>query len=135
MPDPNTAVLSAAIDAFNRRDVAALLERIHPSVELVPLRSVMEGGDYHGHDGLRRYLRDAEDEIDGMLLRADEFREVGDVVVLLGAIHGRLRASGIEMDMPAAWLVRVEGGKVRYLRAYSDPAGALADAGLPTVTS
>jgi uncharacterized protein len=134
MPDASTAALSAAIDAFNHRDLEGMLERIHPDVELIPLRALMEGGGYRGHEGVRRWVRDAEDEIEGMLVRTDELRGTGDVVVVLGAIHGRLRASGIELDMPAAWLVRLEAGKVRYLRAYSDPSEALADAGLPAAT-
>ena len=121
-------VVRASIEAFNSRDIAALLERIDPDVEWVPLRAVLEGDVYRGHDGIRRFVADCDDDLEGMHVRMEDAIQVGDFVVVNGAIEGRGRGSGNELDLTLAWLMHVTDGRVDYLRAYTDRAEAMREA-------
>lgn len=84
---------------------------------------------YRGHEGIRRAWARAiepwEAEID-----VEWTRDEGDVVVSSHRVRGRGRGSGIEVDFRYAYLWRFEKGKVVYLKSFSDPAAALAAAGL-----
>jgi ketosteroid isomerase-like protein len=113
------------MDVFNRRDVAALLDLISPDVEWVPLRAVLDGDVYRGHDGIRRFIADMDEDIEGMQVRSDEVFEVGENVVVYGAIVGKGRGSGMDLDLPIGWVMHVTEGRVDYLRAYSERADAL----------
>jgi ketosteroid isomerase-like protein len=121
-------VVRASIDAFNRRDVPALLAHIDPDVEWVPLRAVLEGDVYRGHEGIRRFIADCDEDLEDMQVRMEDATQVGDFVVVNGAIEGRGRGSGNELDLSIGWLMHVTGGRVDYLRAYTDRAEAMREA-------
>ena len=124
------AVLRQGIDAFNRRDVDGAMAPLDPDVELVPLRAVLEGGSYHGVEGLRRLLEDVGDDWEQFHLRADEFVPIGrDRVLVMGHVQARAKTSGVELDYGAAWLCYLRGGKVIRVRFYSDREEALTAAG------
>ena len=103
----------------------AFLERVHPEVEWVPLRAMLDGDVYRGHQGIRRFFADVEEDIENMQVRADEILEVGENVVLHGAIVGRGRGSGMDLELELGWVIHVRSGRLDYLRAFSDRADAL----------
>ncbi len=113
-------MVRASIDAFNRRDLPTLLERISPDVEWVPLRAVLEGDVYHGHEGIRRFLADMDEDIEDMRVRVDDVLEIGGSIVVYGAITGRGRGSHMDLDLEVGWLMRVRDERVDYLRAFTD---------------
>ena len=49
---------------------------------------------------------------------------------MLARFDACARASGVDIDFPAAWIAHVREGKVAHLRAYSDRSSAVAAAGL-----
>jgi ketosteroid isomerase-like protein len=123
-------MLRQGVEAFNRRDIDGAMAPLDPDVELVPLRAVLEGGSYHGVDGLRRLLEDVGDDWEHFHLRADEFLPIGtDRVLVIGHVQARAKTSGVEVDYGAAWLCYLRAGKVVRVRFYSDRAEALAAAG------
>ena len=69
--------IQQGVEAFNRRDIEGAMAPLDPDVELVPLRAVLEGGSYHGLDGLRRFLEDMGEDWEQFDLRADEFVPIG----------------------------------------------------------
>jgi ketosteroid isomerase-like protein len=122
--------LREGVEAFNRRDVDGAMAPLDPDVELVPLRAVLEGGSYHGAEGLRKLLEDLGDDWERFNLRADEFLPIGnDRVLVMGNVRARGKASGVEVDYAAAWLCYLRAGKVVRVRFYSDREQALAAAG------
>jgi ketosteroid isomerase-like protein len=124
------AGLRRGVEAFNRRDIDGTLEPLDANVELVPLRAVLDGGSYHGHAGLRRFLGDMRDDWERFHLEAEEFRPVGtDRVLVLGRVQATGRASGVEVDYEAAWLCYLRAGKVMRVQFYSDRGEAVAAAG------
>jgi SnoaL-like domain len=72
MSQENVDALERAVEAFNRRDVDAVLEELDPEVEWRPLFQVLLGGEatiYWGREGYRDFIRDVFevfDEIRGM---------------------------------------------------------------------
>jgi ketosteroid isomerase-like protein len=126
----NVELARRGLEAFNRRDVPALMETCDPDVELFPLRALLEGTSYRGEDGLRKFFDDIAEEWTELKVDAQEFREVGDSVLTLGVLHARGRASGIEGVWPMAWVSDVRDGKVVRLRTYTDQQEALRVVGL-----
>ena len=121
----NADVVRRSLEAFNRRDTSLLFELVDPDVEWVPLKAVLDGDVYRGHDGIRRYLTDVDEDIAGMQVRLEEIVEVGENVVLYGAIVGKGQGSGMDLELPIGWVLRVRDGRVAYLRAYAERADAL----------
>jgi ketosteroid isomerase-like protein len=131
MSESHVDLVRRGLDAFNRKDAGAVLETLHPDAELVPMRSLLEGGAYQGHQGLRRFMEEMDDDWETYRLAGEEFRAVGpDRVLVLGRVVATGRASGVAVDSPAAWLCYVRDGRVTRVRFYSDPAEAIEAAGL-----
>jgi ketosteroid isomerase-like protein len=124
------ATIRRGLEAFNRADIAALMEACHPDAEFVPLRAVLEGVTYRGEEGLRKFFDETSEEWSKLRIEPQEFLEAGDRVLLLGRFQARGRASGVEVDVPAAWVFDMRAGRVARLQAYTDQAEARAAAGL-----
>ena len=60
----------------------------------------------------------------------DEFRDLGDRVLLLGRTEGRGRGSGVQVDSPIGVVFDFRDGKMSRVRAYLDHGEALRAAGL-----
>jgi ketosteroid isomerase-like protein len=130
MAEEEQRIVRESVAAWNSGDVDSVLPYLDPEVELIPIRSLLEGGAYHGHDGMRRYAADVGEEWDRMHLVIDEMRDVGGDVLILGRFQARGKASGVEIDAPAAWLTTVRDGRVTRMQAYSTRDDALRATGL-----
>jgi ketosteroid isomerase-like protein len=117
------------VDAFNRGNVDELIERADPELRLVPLSSLLEGGEYRGHDGIRRYIADMDEDWQRREIVIDEVTDAGDGVLVLGTFRAVGR-SGNEVNQPVAWHTRYRDGKLLSLVAYTDQESALRELGL-----
>ena len=61
MSDENVELLRRWIEAFNAREIDAMIAHCDPSIELHSVFAAAGGAVYSGHDGLRRWQRDLED--------------------------------------------------------------------------
>ena len=64
MSRENVEAFKRGSDAANRRDIDALLAVVDPDVEWHPAMAALlsgEGTTYHGHEGVRDWLRDQEE--------------------------------------------------------------------------
>jgi ketosteroid isomerase-like protein len=120
--DGNDGLVRRLFEAFAARDVASLLDIVDPEIEFFgPTATVLnEGRCYRGHDGMRRYLRDAEALWEVLELDPQKLTVVGNHVVALGRVRARAR-DGLEIDTAAAWVWRIEHGRVTWGCAYGDP--------------
>jgi ketosteroid isomerase-like protein len=125
MEGANVEIIRRGLDAYNRGDVEAVLETADPDIEFVPLRSLIVGGSYLGHEGIRRFFEDLDEEWENFSISNEAFREREDSVLLLGEFKARGKASGVEVRSPVAWLFELHGGKVVRMRAYSSQDEAL----------
>jgi ketosteroid isomerase-like protein len=113
-------------DAFNRRDIAAFLGALDPGVEWIPIMAALEGRVYRGHEGARRWIEDLAADWEFFEPSFEEFRELGDRVLVFGHWRARGRASGVELEnQPATWLYEIKDGKVASMRTFTDRAEAL----------
>jgi ketosteroid isomerase-like protein len=136
MSQENVEAFKRGADAYNRRDVEALLEEPHPQVEWRPLLPVLLGGEaavYRGHEAARQGIRELEEAFTELRAEPLEFRDLGERLVAIGHLHGRGRESGVKTESPIAWLVDFKDGKVVRIREYVDPDEALEAAGLRDV--
>ena len=89
-----------------------------------------QGGGYRGHDGIRQYVSDLNDAWDLVRADVDDGIGVGDIASLVGRIHYRGKASGVETATPAGWMFKFRDGKVLHFRAFREPEIRLEAAGL-----
>jgi ketosteroid isomerase-like protein len=124
MSKQNVDVVRRVNAAFAARDMDAYLAEHHPNVEIVVLRSQIEG-PYRGHGGLRRMLTEAFEA--DMELRFDEVRDCGDRVLALG--HQNAIVRGVPFDHVLAEVYEIEAGKVVRMQAFATVEQALEAAG------
>ena len=124
MSDENVEVFKRGTDAYNRRDVAALLAELHPEIEWRPLLPVLLGGEaavVRGHEAARQGIRDLEEAFNELRAEPQEFRDLGERIVAIGQLHGRGKGSGVDTDSPIAWVVDFKDGKAVRIWEYADP--------------
>lgn len=131
MSQSDIEALRQAYEAFNRRDLDALRTFFDPDAHWVPAPSVWGAGKtYHGHEGLAELLRDMDVDWGEFRSQPEEFREVGDLILVLGSVHARPADADRAIDSPTAWIWEMRDGKAFLLQAYNDPAAALDALGL-----
>jgi ketosteroid isomerase-like protein len=120
MSQENLELARNAVAAFNRRDVPALVELTTDDFQWVTRTGTVESTVYQGAEGLAAYFKDA-DVWDVLELDAQEFRELGDAVLVAGMFHARGGGSGAEVRAPyySAFFVR-EGKLARVLSFRSE---------------
>jgi ketosteroid isomerase-like protein len=133
MSHENVEAVRRATDAFNRRDIDAVLEELDPEIEWHPLLQVLLGGEatvYRGHEGALALLGDIEESFTDLQADQSEFRDLGEHAIAIGHFRGRGRESGVTTETPIVWLVEFKSGKAIRIREYLDPKEALKAAGL-----
>ena len=131
MSEENVEIAKEVVDAFNRRDVEDFFALAASDFEWFPaMAGTIEGGGYRGRDGIERYLVDIGDAWEEYRVLAEEFRDLGDHVVMLGRIEGRGRGSHAWVDSPTGTIFEFANGKMSRLRTYLDHAEALKAVGL-----
>jgi ketosteroid isomerase-like protein len=114
-------VLAAVAD----RDLSRLLDLTDPEIEWQSFFALAERGEYHGHDALRRYVSDLSEAFEWIRPVAEDFLEVGNLVIGVGNISYRGKGSGVETESPSGWLFKFRDGKLLRFRAFRDPEQAL----------
>lgn len=133
MPGENIEAFKRFVDAFNRRDLPAILEEVDPGVEWRPASAVAIGGEeavYRGHAGVPDALRDLYGSFAKLEIEISEYREARNAVVGTGQIHTRGKESGAEVVSPFGVLIEFKRAKATDIRSYLDPQTALEAAGL-----
>lgn len=127
MSATDVETIRKGIAALNRGDVDGMKAAVDPEVELVPLRAVLDGSTYHGHEGLRRWMGDIAEDWTEYELTLHEVRELRPGRLLVRAtMRLRGRSSGVAVDSPAAWLCDMRAAKIARIRFFADSEAALA---------
>jgi ketosteroid isomerase-like protein len=133
MPLDHVQVIHAGCEAFNRRDLDGFLAHADPDVEFTPYVVALEG-NYHGHDGVRRWWEDLFDVFPDWQVEVAGIREFGDRT--LATLHARGHGGGSETPVDqylwqlATWSA---DGKLAAWTNYADETEALeaAESGTP----
>lgn len=99
-PEDNAReLLEAAFERLNARDIERFLELVHPDAKFVPLLAGVETGEYHGRDGVRRWLTSVFDAWPSLQVRLKALHPVTEwIIVLEFVLLLRGRASDVELE-------------------------------------
>src|ERR1700680_1236039 len=89
-------VAKRVTDAYNRRDVDGLFaELATPDFEWYPaiVKALDGGGGYRGREGIEKFAADTRENWEELQALPEEFRDLGDRVLVLGRLKGRGRAA------------------------------------------
>ena len=99
MSQENVDAFVRGAEAFNRRDIDALLEEVDTEVEWSAALPVTLGGKAtaaRGHAEVREMFRDLYEVLDQIRVEYTEFRDLGDRLFASGRIRTRGKGSGAE---------------------------------------
>ena len=131
MLQENRELAEQVMDALGRRDLERLNQLADEEVEWRSFFAELgQGGVYRGRDGTSQYMRDLNDAWEIVHADVDGLIGVGDIVVLVGRMHYRGKASGVETETAAGWMLKFSRGKLLRFRAFREPAQALEAVGL-----
>ena len=127
----NVELAKRGIDAFNQRDLDVYDELVTLDFEWFPAMPGALGGDsYRGHEGVERFLEALDDTWEEMRLVGEEFRDLGNRVLLLARLEGRGKSSGVPVTQAQSIVIDFRGGRIARIRGYLDHGEALRAAGL-----
>ena len=132
MSRENVEVVRGQFAATNERDFRRAMSHYAEDVELVVHPDAfLERGTFKGRHAVGQWFADWFTTFaPGYHFDIEETRDLGDVVYLSAAHHGRGRASGAEVHGQTGYLYTVRGGKIVRAELYPSPAAALDAAGL-----
>jgi ketosteroid isomerase-like protein len=126
MSEENVAIVRDGVDAYNRGDVEALLDRYHPEVEFVTLLL----GNYRGKEALRQLMAENRENLSGYRYELDEVIDAGNTVIAVTRLGGAGRVSKIELGDPIAFSFTFRDGLIIRQQTFRDKADALEAFGL-----
>jgi ketosteroid isomerase-like protein len=127
--ESNVKTVRAAIDAFNRGDLEAMLALGGGDFEYDWSRSLAPNrGVYRGPEGFMEFVNEQWDMFNEIRLEPDEFIPRGNHVVVPTTTHARGR-EGIPLSARSAQVYTFEDGRLVRITMYQDRAEALAAVG------
>ena len=111
--------------AFNARNVDALLNASAEDCEWRPFRAQLEGIVYRGHEGVRQFLRDMDDDWETFRIDPLEFHDRHERVAVIGQVNARGRGSSMEIESIAGFVHELDQGLIRRVTSHSDVEAAL----------
>ena len=133
MSQENVDALNRSIDAYNRRDIDALLRELDPEVVWESSTEPPHVGAkpaYRRSEGVREAMRDAYTAFAEIRIESSQIRHVRGRTVAVCRVHAtRDPTSTIELAAPAAYVVVLKESKVVWVAASREPDAALPAAG------
>ena len=119
------ALVQRSYVSFERGDIDAVLEDMHPDIEWHQAQGLPHGGFYRGVDDVRRNIFEPLDAEwwDEFTAKPDEFLDAGDQVVVLGRYRGIAKGTGKRLDVPFVHVWTVHDGRAVRFRQFLDTAG------------
>ncbi|MGA8863221.1 MAG: nuclear transport factor 2 family protein [Gallionella sp.] len=130
MAQDDVEVAKRAIDAFNRIDVDLFTTLTTVDFEWSPSMVAIESEIFRGSEGIGAYFASLSDAWKEFLILPGTFRDVSDVVIMLGGLRGRGRNSDVTVDASLGMVFDLPAGKIARIRGFLDHAEALQAAGL-----
>jgi len=130
MSQANVEMIKRGYEAWNRGDMAVVLENFDPGVEWWDRGDSFHTTVRRGHDGLRGGWAEIAEAFSEFRMEPKEFIDAGDYVVV--PIHrvGTGRVSGALIEEDEVHVFRMREGKTVELREYHEKQEALEAVGL-----
>jgi ketosteroid isomerase-like protein len=142
----NVETLRQIYEAFNDRDIEALMEGFHPDIEIEETqdlayaaallrvlgpRFVILSGGYKGHEEVKKLWETVWEISEWFLVYPQDYLESGEHVVVPITLNARAKGTGLEGEAPTAHLWQMRDGKGYRLQVFADKQQALAASRLP----
>jgi ketosteroid isomerase-like protein len=124
-----------SLEAYNRRDLDAVVIGWHPEFQYLPGRAWVDAGlvepCYCGLEGYRKYIASADEVWGGEnYLKPVELIDLGERIVILADGSMRAQASGVPLAEAFASVATLKDGRLVRQQEYYDQAEALEAVGL-----
>jgi ketosteroid isomerase-like protein len=127
----NISLLREGFAALSSGDEERVLAFAHPDFEtIVPPEFSAEPDTYRGHEGIRRYFKLFDDDMEDVRFEAERMWEAGDSVVALVRLTARGRQTGIPVEQRSAQVWTIRDGHALRAQTFPELAEAFAAAGL-----
>jgi ketosteroid isomerase-like protein len=131
MSERNVELHRHWFEAFNARDIEALIVLCDPGIELHSVFAAVGGATYYGHDGMRSWHKDLQEAWGTAIhLDVEAYFDLGEQMLTFYVYRGRGQRSGAEVAMPAASVARLRDGLITHVNVYLDREDALSDLGV-----
>jgi ketosteroid isomerase-like protein len=131
MSQENVEVARQLIQAFNRRDLAAMTQRFDPQIEWKPGGpAAVERAVYRGRDEVSSGFAATWESWELFHMVESEVRDLGDSILWLGRAQMRGGASHVELDQEFAVQLLMRDGKIVRVQGFLTWLEALDAAGL-----
>ena len=128
-------MVRTVMEAFARRDAAALHELQDSEFEFRSVLSGLAGGSYRAGD-IERYFADVDEQLGDWHTEDETYVEAPDGrIVVLYRGSGRGRQSGVPVDQEMAMLWTLRGGKLLLAETFLDQVEALRETRLEALES
>jgi ketosteroid isomerase-like protein len=106
MSQEKVEVVHRLIEAWNTGGLDEMLRRLPEDVVWFPFPEWPDGAEArHGHEGVRELMEAWTDNFDEYTTDAQEIRDLGDRVLVLGEIAGRIKGSGVPIRQPLGYVL------------------------------
>ena len=119
-----------ALQTLGTNDPDAFIPVCDPQFEMYLVSVVGEPVHYQGPDGIRQFIRDMRESWSWFGFEIESLRDLGDRVLVIGALVGRGRASGVEVASRRALLIEVRETLLTNVRFFLEVSEALKAVGL-----
>jgi ketosteroid isomerase-like protein len=111
----------AVIDAYNERDMDAMLARFDDEVVWHTTPTFLWPGPYRGRDAVRGLFEHWWQGWDTGHADAKELVEADGRVMVAADVHGRSAGDGLDVHVPLNWVFHVRDGRIDLVRSYGSP--------------
>jgi ketosteroid isomerase-like protein len=125
VPSDNAEIVKRGYDAWNRGDMAAVLELVDPHFEWHEASEVPGGGDVYTREQFESYLRSLGRHWDDFRLEPQALYQAGEHVLVEVLELARGRTSGVEVAQRFVHVWTLRGRRACRMRAYLEKCEAL----------
>jgi ketosteroid isomerase-like protein len=112
------------LEAFNRGDISACVDMLHPEVEWYTSNRFLESESHVGRDDVKLYLESLHNHLDQPRLEPEDGYQIGDHVMLINRLRGKGTLAGNDVIERYNWVALVDDDKFRRVVTYPTPADA-----------
>jgi ketosteroid isomerase-like protein len=120
------APLEQLRDSYNAGDPDGFAAVWSADCEWHPFLTAREEGDpgYHGSNGIRAWFEDVDEMLDRSQVELEQYREVGDRLLVLGRMTATRRRTGETVESEVGWVIEPKGDRFQRGWAYDSHAEA-----------
>jgi ketosteroid isomerase-like protein len=111
----------AVIDAYNERDMEAMLTRFDDEVVWHTTPTFLWPGPYRGRDAVRGLFEHWWQGWDTGHADTKELVEADGRVMVSADVHGRSAGDGLDVHVGLNWVFHVRDGQIDLVRSYGSP--------------